>query len=121
WRKVMREHTLSTQFYHPVGSKTSAQHLQDFGGINSCLRAEHQRLAHRFNDQGNDNLITGFDYLACPTPSHMHNRLAHCLKDRHTTLERILVPAYHNGERASASSLVSTAHWGVKHGYAVCS
>src|SRR6266849_9667414 len=89
WSKIMREHTCSAQFYHPIGSKTTIQYLQNFGRINPCLRAEYKRLAHCFNNQSNDNLIAGFDYLACSTFPNMHNRFAQSLEDGHTAIEHI--------------------------------
>ena len=72
----MRKHTRPAQFNHTVGSKTTVQHLQDFGWIDSCLRTEYKSLAYCFNNQRNHNLITGFDDLACSTFPNMHNSFA---------------------------------------------
>src|SRR6266480_2265191 len=104
WSKIMREHTRPTQFNHPIGSKTTVQHLQDFGRIDPCLRAEYESLAHRFNNQRNNDLITGFDYLARSTVPNMHNCFAKRLEDGHTPLKCNFLSTYHNRKRASNSA-----------------
>src|SRR5436190_10608519 len=119
--KIMREHTRPTQFNHPVGSKTAIQHLQNFGGINSCLRTEYKCLAHSFNNQRNDDLITGFDYLACSTFPNMHNRFAQSLKDWHTMLKRIFLSTYHYRKCASNSAFISATYRRVQHSNATLS
>src|SRR6185312_13921234 len=119
--KIMGQHTRSTQFDHPIGGQTTSEHLQDFSLVNSRLRPKHQRLAHRFNGQGNHNLIAGLDHLTCTALPNMHNCLAQRLKDGQAAFENVLVATHHNGEQRSDSSLIAATHGRIQHGYMIFS
>src|SRR5258708_4955366 len=119
--EIVGKHARSTKFHHPVGGKTTTEYLQDFSRVHSRLRPKHQCLANCLNSQCHHNLIAGFNYLARPILSNMHNRFAQRLKDGQALVECVFVPAAHNGERASNSSLIPATHWCINHGYMIFS
>ena len=107
--KVAIDHALAPVFEHTTSSEAPAEHLNDFDWINTRFGTHCEGFGHAGNSDRNEDLITRFHGLPRAEGTAQNRALAHNIKERFDRVERICIPANHNGKRGILRADVATA------------
>ena len=96
--EIALDHALAVDLENAGGCKSAHQRLAHTSRIGAGLGGEDQRLAHRLDRQGDDDLVCDLGRLSVAIAPDKRDVLAHEREDRLDLLERALRPADHDGE-----------------------
>ena len=112
--KIAIDHALAPVFKHTTTGEASAEHLNDFDWINTRFGTHCESFGHAGNSDSNEDLIARFHGLPRAERSTQNRTLAHNVKERFDSIERIFLAANHNGKGGVLSTDVTAANGCIK-------